>query len=83
MNATLVAALLLLQAGSSAPHKLLVFWAQGGAVVIDYPSAERCERARLAVEREGQRRIQASRDNAPPGAIVGAPWIAYAFCVPA
>lgn len=65
------------------PQKLVVTWAQGGVTVIDYPNWDRCQRAREAVESEARRRIEASRQNAAPGAlVVGSPWLVYAFCIP-
>lgn len=65
------------------PQKLVLAWAQGGVTVIDYPNWDRCQRARETVEMEAQRRREASRKNATPGAVVaGAPWTVYAFCIP-
>lgn len=67
-----------------AAHKLIVAWAQGGVIALDYPNWDRCQRARAVVEREAARRIQNARRTAPPGGVlVGAPWTAYAFCIPA
>jgi hypothetical protein len=66
------------------PQKLVVSWAQGGVIAIDYPTWDRCQRAREAVEQEASRRIEAARRSAPPGStLVGSPWIVYAFCIPA
>lgn len=83
-----VAALLLAQAETGpwtkhqqGPQKLVLTWPQGGVAVIDYPSWDRCQRAREAVEFEAQRRTEAARRNAPAG-VIGSPWTVYAFCIP-
>lgn len=55
MTRALVAALVLVAAPASAAggaYKLIVTWYQAGIAVIDYPSKERCEAARLALKRE-------------------------------
>jgi hypothetical protein len=64
------------------PQKLVVAWAQGGVTVIDYPTWDRCQRAREAVEKEAERRVEAARRNARPGMVLGSPWVVYAFCIP-
>lgn len=71
------------QAQQAAPYKLIITWAQGGVAVVDYPSANRCEKGRSAVEQEAERRAsQAPRQLPGGGMIIGSPWVAYAFCIP-
>lgn len=86
---SLAIALALAQTGpwtkyQSGPQKLIVTWAQGGVSVIDYPSYDRCQRAREAVEQESARRVAdaASRATERGGQLVGSPWTVYALCIP-
>lgn len=66
-----------------APYKLILSWAQGGIIAVDYPSKSRCDRAMSAVENERDRRIDGAPKQLPDGGIiVGAPWVVYAFCIP-
>lgn len=71
-------------AQGSAPYKLVIAWAQGGVAVIDYPNAARCEAARKIIDLEAKRRVaEAEAKGAERGwQTVGAPWIAYGFCIP-
>lgn len=77
----------LLQASSasaqSMPYKLIITWHQSNITVIDYPSAARCEAARLAVLAEVERRGAESRANAERigGQIIGGTPNG-AFCIP-
>ena len=65
------------------PFKLVVAFDRGGVTVVDYPSAARCERARVAIYSDFQERLDRSRANAAPGAIItGSPYHFEAVCVP-
>ena len=65
------------------PYKLIVAFDRGGATVVDYPNAARCERAREAIYADFQARLDRSRANATPGAITtGSPYHFEAVCVP-
>ena len=69
-------------AQASGPYKLIITWYQAGVVVIDYPTAARCEQARRAVEAEVQRRARQNLAAMPEGSrILGAP-AHGAFCIP-
>lgn len=70
--------------GQSASTKLILTWSQGGIVVVDYPSAARCEQARQAIEAERERRVAEAERSAARrgGTLVGAPWAVYGICIP-
>jgi len=63
-------------------YKLLVAFDRGGMSVINYPSFERCIRAKDAVEADLQRRLNAGRDNMPGAVIIGPPYHFIATCIP-
>lgn len=67
------------QAGS---YKLIITWYQAGMVVVDYPSAARCEAARRAVEAEVAKRQRETVANLPPGGIIFGTSANGAFCIP-
>lgn len=66
------------------PQKLVLTWAQGGVIAIDYPTYDRCQRAREQVEIEAARRASEATKRAKDqgGVLVGSPWSVYAFCIP-
>lgn len=65
------------------PYKLVVAFDRGGITAIDYPTLDRCERAKRAVQADFLLRLDRSRANAVPGAIVtGAPYHFEAVCIP-
>jgi Skp family chaperone for outer membrane proteins len=66
----------------SAPFKLVITWVDAGVVVVDYPSAARCDAARKAVQAEVDRRSRESAQALPPGAIVVGKSPNGAFCIP-
>lgn len=61
----------------------LVMVLNGSMAVVEYPTQQRCEAARAAVEREIARRAAEARRNLQPGAIlVELPLAGVAFCLP-
>ena len=81
-------ALLLAQATPANPyakwtnHKLVLV-VNGLPVVLDYPTAERCETARRAAEAEAQRRWEADQSRQPAGTVLTKPAITVAgLCIP-
>lgn len=71
-------------AQQATPYKLIVAFSYGGGMaVIDYPSAARCERARLTIDADRDARIAQGQARTPPGAVtVGAPYHFTATCIP-
>lgn len=70
-------------AQTPAAYHLVITYTPGGVTSIPYPSVERCERARMALEADLRRRIAARDANAPPGAVVvGVPYHLQGACVP-
>lgn len=70
-------------AQQTTPYKLVVAFDRGGVTVIDYPSAARCERARVAIYADFQERLQRAQESTAPGAIVtGSPYHFEAVCIP-
>ena len=68
----------------SGAYKLIIASSEGGMVIVDYPSSARCERARLTIEEDMQRRTEESDASLPPGAIITSyGWRARAICIPA
>ena len=63
--------------------KLIVTYSPGGLLIVDYPNHERCERARLALVADAEKRKVEAKDNAPQGAVlVGGPFVLRGVCVP-
>lgn len=56
------------------PYKLIITWYQAGIIAIDYPSKQRCERARDAVLMTMRERAKRAGMPAESGEI--------AFCIP-
>ena len=87
MKSALMIALLAVAVTTSAqaqalPYKLVITWNQSGIVVVDYPSASRCEQARRAVEDEVQRKVRETLASLPEGSkVIGKPTNG-AFCIP-
>ena len=76
-------ALMLAAAAGTSPYKLILS-VNGQPVVIDYPSAERCERAQSVAEAEVWRRWEEAQRNKPPGTILTKPAITISgLCIPA
>jgi hypothetical protein len=65
------------------PYKLVIASSEGGITVVDYPSAIRCERARVAIEADMQRRTDEANARTAPGAIITSyGWRARTLCIP-
>lgn len=71
------------QSGSS-PHKLIVALSEGGITSIDYPSSERCLRAKAVIDADKDQRIaeQKARANVEGGIITRYGFITFTLCVP-
>ena len=86
MRRALLLALLLPSAAwaqQSAPYKLVIASSEGGLVVVDYPSAARCERAKAAIDAEMERRNAEIREREARGTVIVHPgWRARAICIP-
>lgn len=68
---------------SLSPYHLVISYSPGGVTSIPYPSSERCERGRRALEIDVQRRIEKRNKNSPPGAVVvGTPYHLQGVCIP-
>lgn len=64
-------------------YHLVITYTPGGVVTVPYPTAERCERGRRALEIDLQRRIERRDRNSPPGAMtVGTPYHLQGVCIP-
>jgi hypothetical protein len=66
----------------SEPYKLIITWYQSSNLEIDYPSLARCERAKMAVEREVDRRRREQESSMPPGSVTIGKSPNGAFCIP-
>lgn len=71
-------------AQSSQPHKLILLHGQEGLAITDYPSAARCEMARVAIERLVEAENRNTEPRQLPGGGVIFPWALSlrAYCIP-
>jgi len=67
----------------STPFKLVILWTDTVAGV-DYPTAARCEAAKVALERRKEQELEKRKPEFPPGGgiIMPRPWIMEMICIP-
>jgi hypothetical protein len=67
----------------STPFKLVILWTDTVAVV-DYPTAARCEAAKVALERRKEQELEKRKPEFPRGGgiIMPRPWIMEMICIP-
>jgi hypothetical protein len=76
------AAVIALAMGQAVSAKMIVVLSDQ-PVVIEYPTMERCDRARRYLQSEIQTRAEAAQRDLPPGAILTRPALAgTAVCIP-